>query len=140
MNIVLAGTEALLVHQMLNNLLNGIHGIHFESQTGMSEVSLREIFEEFSLWVDACDFDGDGVIIIVDSQGQPIGEFERSYTSSEIKALRNMTELVMLELGRDEFFTLTGFSLAEAKQLLDGLNAALLGPLHLDQPAETQAA
>jgi len=46
----------------------------------------------------------------------------------------------MLELGQDEFFTLTGFSLAEAKQLLDRLNAALLGPLHLDQLAGSQAA
>ena len=140
MKLVLAGTEALLVHQMFNNLLNGIHGIQYESQTGMSEVALRKIFEEFSLWVDACEYDAEGVIVIADSQGLPIGRLEWNYTPVEIRALRNMTEVVMLELGQDEFFTLTGFSLAEAKQLLDRLNAALLGPLHLDQLAGSQAA
>jgi len=128
------------MHQMLNNLLNGIRGIQYESQTGISETELRKIFEEFSAWVDACDYDAEGVIVIVDSQGLPIGRFERNYSPIEIRALRNMTEVVMLELGQDEFLTLTGFLLTEAKQLLDQLNAALLGPLHLDHPAETQAA
>jgi len=52
---------------MLNNLLNGIRGIQYRSQTGISETELRKIFEEFQLG-RCCDYDAEGVIVIVDSQ------------------------------------------------------------------------
>jgi len=134
--ISLPSTQALLVHQLFNELLNGIRGVQFETQTGMSEAALRAIFDEFNTWVEACDYDSEGVIVIRDASGQPIGQFERDYTKAEIRTLRNMSEIVMLELGPEEFSTRTGFTLTEAKQLLDRWNSTLLEPLHLDQTAD----
>jgi hypothetical protein len=137
MHISLPGPQALLVHQLCNEVLNGIHGIQFETQIGLGEIAIRVIFEELNVWVEACDYDANGVIVIRDSRGQPIGSFERTYTVLEIKALRNLAEVVMLELGQEEFFTRTGFFLAEAKELLDRFNEALLDPLQLDKAKES---
>jgi hypothetical protein len=137
--ISLPGTQALLVHQLFNEILNGIHGIQFETQIGMSEAALQRIFDEFDAWVDAREYDARGVIVVRDASGRPIGKFERSYSVDEIRALRNMAEVVMLDLGQEEFFTRTGFSLAEAKQLLDRFNAALLDRLHLDRASKSVA-
>jgi hypothetical protein len=81
--------------------------------------------------VDACQYDADGVIIVRDAFGNPVGKFERDFEPILIRALRNALEIAMLDLGQDEFFTITGFSLTEGKQLLDVLNTALLDPLHL---------
>jgi hypothetical protein len=130
---VLAGTQALLVHQLFNELLNGIRGVQFETQVGMTESTLRAIFDEFNTWVEACAYDSNGVIVIRDASGHPIGQFERDYTEAEVRALRNMSEFVLLDLGQEEFFTRTGFTLVEAKQLLDLWNAMLLEPLHLEK-------
>jgi hypothetical protein len=52
--------------------------------------------------------------------------------------LRNAVEIVMLDLGQNEFFTRTGFSLADAAVLLDSLNATLLDSLHLDKNARPE--
>ena len=132
--ISMPGPQALLLHQVFNDALNGIHGIQYETQIGMSEIALHAIFDEFNLWVEAQSHDADGVIVLYDDKGLPMSSFERMYTADEIRVLRNMTEFVMLDLGKYEFQTRTGFDLKEAKQLLDELNAALLDPLHLDQP------
>jgi hypothetical protein len=139
MRISLLGTEALLIHQALAALLNAIHGVRFEEQTGMSEAGLAKILEEFSKWVDNCKYDLNGVIVIRDANGNSIGSLEREFLPTEIRALRNSLEIVMLDLGHNEFFTVTGFSLDEAKRLLDRLNAALLDPLHLDRASESVA-
>jgi hypothetical protein len=135
----LPATDALLVHQLLNESLNGIRGILHETQIGMSEAALRSIFDEFNVWIEARDYDADGIIVIRDDMGVAIGSFFRMYSQAEIRALRNMTEVVMLDLGRSEFFTRTGFSLPEAKQLLDRLNAILLESLHLNKQTEPVA-
>lgn len=137
--ISLPGTQALLVHQLFNESLNGIRGIQFETHIGMSEPTLRKLFDEVDAWIDACEYDADGVIVIRNANGLPIGNFDRAYSASEIRALRNMAEIVMLDLGQDEFFTRTGFSLEEGKQLLDRLNSILLHPLHLDETSESVA-
>jgi hypothetical protein len=130
--ISLDGPQALLVHQLFNELLNGIRGIQFEIQIGMSEAALRVIFDEFNTWVEAQAYDEAGVIVLRDSSGASLSSFERIYSSAEIKSIRNMAEVVMLDLGQEEFQTRTGFNLTEAKLLLDRFNAALLDPLHLD--------
>jgi hypothetical protein len=131
--ISMPSPQALLVHQMFNETLNGIHGVQYETQIGMTERALRTIFGEFSLWVNAQQYDSDGVIVLWDEKGLPASSFERMYTAEEIRVLRNMTEFVMLDLGHEEFQTRTGFGLVDAKRLLDELNAALLDPLHLDR-------
>jgi len=137
--ISLPGTQTLLVHQLFNESLNGIRGIQFETHIGMSEPALRKLFDEVDAWIEACEYNADGVIVIRDAKGLPIGSFDRAYSASEIRALRNMAEVVMLDLGQEEFFTRTGFSLEEAKQLLDRLNSVLLDPLHLDQASQSVA-
>lgn len=131
--ICLPGAQALLIHQLFNELLNGIGIERFKTQVGMSEDDLRRIFAEFHAWVEAQPYDADGVIRIRDEQGQGLSSFERVYTDDEIRSLRNLAEIVMLELGNEEFFTRTGFSLVEAKELVDGWNTAMLDPLHLGQ-------
>ncbi len=137
--ISLAATDVLLVHQLFNESLNGIRGIRHETQIGMREAELRSIFDEFNEWIEAREYDADGVIVIRDEKGAAIDRFSRMYSQAEIRALRNMTEVVMLDLGRPEFFARTGFSLAEAKQFLDRLNAILLESLHLDEQTEPVA-
>ena len=142
--IRLSGPEALLMHQSLGTLVNAIRGVRFEEQIGMTESALKEILGELNTWVEACEYDAKGVIVVADEHGDPIGSFERDFRPLEIKALRNSLEIVMLDLGHHEFSTITGFELRDAKQLLDRLNAALLDPLHLNgssdgQPNETLA-
>jgi hypothetical protein len=66
----------------------------------------------------------------------PIATFDQPFSITQIRALRNAVELVMLDLGQDEFSTRTGFSLAAAAELLDRFNAALLDPLHIDRQAQ----
>ena len=139
LHISLPGTQALLVHQLFNEAINGIRGVQFETQIGLDEIALQRLFDEFSAWVDACDYDSNGVIVIRDPNGVPIGSFERTYTALEIKALRNMAEVVMLDLGQAEFSTRTGFTLAEAKQVLDRFNESLLDPLRLDEAKKSIA-
>lgn len=135
MLIALPGPQAVLIHQIFNILINGMGRLNFETQIGMSEPALQEIFDEFNAWVEAQEHDENEVIVLWDEDGLPKSSFERIYSTSEIRSIRNMTEVAMLELGKYEFQTRTGFDLKEAKQLLDELNAALLDPLHLDQPA-----
>ena len=130
--IVLPGTQALLMHQALAAVLHAIRGVRFEEQIGVSEVALGTILETLQVWVDACEYDSEGIIVIRDALGNPIGKFEKDFYPIQIRALRNALEVALLDLGQNEFFTMTGFSLAEGKQLLDVLNAALLDPLHLD--------
>ena len=130
--IALPGTQALLMHQALAAVLHAIRGVRFEEQIGVSEVALDTLLEAFQIWVDACEYDLEGVIVIRDGLGNPIGEFEKDFHPVQIRALRNALEVALLDLGQNEFFTMTGFSLAEGKQLMDVLNAALLDPLHLD--------
>jgi len=131
LRIVLPGTQALLLHQALAALVHSIHGVRFEEQTGVSRETLEALLGELQVWVDACQYDADGVIIVRDAFGNPVGKFERDFEPILIRALRNALEIAMLDLGQDEFFTITGFSLTEGKQLLDVLNTALLDPLHL---------
>lgn len=137
--ITLPGTQALLLHQALGALLQVIRDVDFERQIGIAEAALATLLKEFQVWVDACEYDSEGVIAIRDAHGDSVGKFERDFAPIEIRSLRNSLEVVMLDLGESEFFTITGFSLAEGKQLLDVLNAALLDPLHLDQPADSVA-
>lgn len=126
----LAGFQALLIHQSLNELLHGIRGVHVYSQVGISRPALKEIFDPLSEWIQAQKMDANGL---------PIADFEHPFSVAQIRALRNSVELVMLDLGREEFSTRTGFSLAEAAQLLDQFNAALLDPLHIDRQTRAVA-
>jgi hypothetical protein len=135
--IVLPGTQALLLHQALAALMHAIHGVRFEEQTGVSSGALETLLGELRVWVDACQYDADGVIVVRDALGNPIGQFERDFEPIQIRALRNSLEIAMLDLGQNEFFTITGFSLTEGKQLLDVLNAALLDPLHLSAQTDS---
>lgn len=135
--IVLPGTQALLIHQALAAVLHAIRGVRFEEQIGVSELVLETLLETLQVWVDACEYDSEGVIVVRDALGNPIGKFEKDFHPIQIRALRNALEIALLDLGQNEFFTITGFSLAEGKQLLDVLNAALLDPLHLDQPTDS---
>jgi hypothetical protein len=137
LELALPGTHALLLHQAMAVLLHVIRGVRFEEQLGVSREALEALFKEFDAWVKACEYDSKGVIVIRDIDGNPIGKFEREFEPIEIRALRNSLEVVLLDLGQNEFFTITGFSLGEGKQLLDVLNAALLAPLHLDQPTDS---
>lgn len=130
--ISLPGTQALLMHQALVAVLHAIRGVRFEEQIGVSEATLGMLLKALQVWVDACEYDSEGVIVVRDALGNPIGEFEKDFHPIEIRALRNALEVAMLDLGQNEFSTITGFSLVEGKQLLDFLNAALLGPLNLD--------
>jgi hypothetical protein len=120
----LTGPQALLVHQSLNELLHGIRGIHIYSQVGISKVALGEIFASLNLWLQSQSLDANGL---------PFAGFVRSFSVGEIRALRNAVELVMLDLGHEEFFTRTGFTLVEAAELLDRFNATLLDPLQIDR-------
>ena len=135
--VVLPGTQALLMHQALAAVLHVIRGVQFEEQIGVGKATLEAFLDGLQLWVDACDHDPDGVIVVRDARGNPIGKFEYDFSPIQIRALRNSLEVAMLDLGQDEFFTLTGFSLAEGKQLLDVLNATLLGPLHLNRETDS---
>jgi hypothetical protein len=135
--LVLSGTQALLLHQALASLLHAIHGVRFEQQTGVSREALDELLEDLQVWVNECEYDTEGVIVVRDALGNPIGSFERSYRPAQIRALRNSLEIAMLDLGQNEFSTITGFTLTEGKQLLDELNAALLNPLHLDRKTDS---
>jgi hypothetical protein len=135
--IVLPGTQALLMHQALAAVLHAIRGVRFEEQIGLSEVALGKLLETLQVWVDACEYDSNGVIVVEDALGNPIGKFEKDFHPIEIRALRNALEVALLDLGQNEFFTITGFSLAEGKQLLDMLNTALLDPLHLDRQTDS---
>ena len=62
----------------------------------------------------------------------PIGDFDLVFSTTETQAFRNALELVMRDFGQDEFFTRTGFDLAEGAQMIDKLNAALIAPLHIE--------
>jgi hypothetical protein len=126
----LAGSQALLVHQSLNELLHGIQGVHAFSQVGMSKPALKEIFDPLNHWIRAQKTDADGL---------PLAIFDRPFSVAQIRALRNSVELVMLDLGQEEFLTRTGFSLTEAAELLDRFNRALLCPLRIDRQAEAVA-
>ena len=126
----LAGSQALLIHQSLNELLHGIRGVHVFSQVGMSKPALKEIFDPLSAWIRAQE---------TDVSGLPIATFDRPFSVTQIRALRNSVELVMLDLGQEEFSTRTGFSLAEAAELLDRFNTALLYPLRIDRQAQAVA-
>jgi hypothetical protein len=126
----LAGSQALLIHQSLNELLHGIRGVHLFSQVGMSKPALKAIFDPLNVWIRMQE---------TDSGGLPIAAFERTFSVAQIRALRNSVELVMLDLGREEFSTRTGFSLAEAAQLLDRFNAVLLDPLHIERQIQVAA-
>ena len=128
----LPGPQALLIHQVLNEILHGIRGIRIESQVGMDEAGLKEVFAFVNGWVREQPRDAQDLPVV--SFEQPL---DRSYSVSEIRALRNAVELVMLELGQEEFFTRTGFSLSEAAALLDHFNAALLRPLHIEHSRVT---
>jgi len=123
----LPGAQALLIHQSLNELLHGIREIQIYSQVGMSKPALKEIFDPLNDWIRTQETDSDGL---------PVTTFNRSFSITQIRALRNSVELVMLNLGQDEFLTRTGFSLVEAAGLLDRFNAALLHPLHIHRQAE----
>jgi hypothetical protein len=68
-----------------------------------------------------------------------LAAFDRHFSISQMRALRNTVELVMLDLGQDEFSTRTGFSLAEAAALLDRFNSALLFPLSIHRQAQAVA-
>jgi len=120
----LEGSQALLVHQSLNELLHGIRDIHIYSQVGMSKPALKEIFDPLNAWIR---------VQKTDARGLPVATFDRPFTVTQIRALRNSVELVMLDLGQEEFSTRTGFSLAEAAELLDRFNSALLYPLRIDR-------
>ncbi len=135
--IAMPGTQALLMHQALAAVLHAIRGVRFEEQIGVSEVALGTLLETLQVWVDACEYDSEGIIVIRDALGNPIGKFEKDFHPIQIRALRNALEVALLDLGQNEFFTITGFSLAEGKQLLDVLNAALLDPLHLDRQTDS---
>jgi hypothetical protein len=135
--IALPGTQALLMHQALAAVLHMIRGVRFEEQIGVSEAMLRMLLEALQVWVDACEYDSEGVIVVRDMLGNPIGKFEKDLHPIQIRALRNVLEVALLDLGQNEFFTVTGFSLTEGKQLLDVLNAALLGPLHLERQTDS---
>jgi len=139
MPIALPGTKALLLHQTLNQLWNCIDKSRIEKQIGMTDAEIDKLYDEFNVWVEGCDYDSRGVIVIRDANGLPINRFERVYSAAEIRALRNALEVVMLDLGKSDFFNRTGFSLDEAKQLLDELNGLLVEPLHLTQPVESVA-
>lgn len=121
----LSGGQALLIHQALNELLHGIRGVRAFSQVGISKLALKGIFVLLNEWIAAQKKDANGL---------PVATFERTYSVAQLRALRNTVELVMLDLGRDEFRTRTGFSLMEAGELLNRFNAAFLDPLRLDQP------
>jgi hypothetical protein len=136
MLISLPGPQALLIHQIFNTLINGTGLPDCQTKIGMSESALDVIFDEFNDWVEAQERDQDEVIVLWDENGVPKSSFERAFSTSEIRSIRNMTEIAMLELGKYDFQTRTGFALTEAKHLLDELNAALLDPLHLDQATE----
>ncbi len=136
--ITLPGASILLLHQALNQLWNCIGGAQFESQIGIQEVEARKLFGEFDVWVNAHPVDGEGVLAHRDAPGSS-DCFERVFGAMEIRALRNALEVVMLDLGQGDFFTCTGFSLAEAKLLLDQLNSLLMDPLHLKNTAESAA-
>jgi hypothetical protein len=123
----LAGSQALLIHQSLNELLNGIRGIQVYPHVGLSKPALKEIFDPLNDWIRAQETDANGL---------PIATFDQPFSITQIRALRNAVELVMLDLGQDEFSTRTGFSLAAAAELLDRFNAALLDPLHIDRQAQ----
>jgi len=139
LKLALPGTHALLLHQVMSVLLHVVRGVRFEAQIGVSSVALEALFREFDAWVNACEYDSQGVIVIRDAHGDPISKFEKEFEPIEIRALRNSLEVALLDLGQNEFFTITGFSLGEGKQLLDVLNAALLAPLHLDEPTDSVA-
>jgi hypothetical protein len=120
----LPGSQALLIHQSLNEILHGIRGVHCLSQIGMSKLALKEIFGPLNAWIRTQE---------TDTSGLPISSFDRPFSVAEIRALRNSVEFVMLDLGREEFSTRTGFALAEAAELLDRFNNALLHPLQMDR-------
>jgi len=126
----LAGPQALLIHQTLNELLHGMRGVHVYSQVGMSKPALKEIFDPLNAWIRAQE---------MDTNGLPVATFDRPFSPPQIRALRNSVEVVMLDLGQEEFTTRTGFSLTEATALLDRFNSALLYPLHIDRQAEAVA-
>jgi len=126
----LAGSQALLIHQSLNELLHGIRDVHFFSQVGVSKPALKEIFDPLNVWIRAQK---------TDASGLPIATFDHPFSVTQIRALRNSVELVMLDLGQEEFSTRTGFSLAEAAELLDRFNTALLYPLRIERQIQAIA-
>jgi hypothetical protein len=126
----LAGSQALLIHQTLNELLHGMRGVQVYSQVGLSKPELKEIFNSLNAWIRAQ---------ATDANGLPVAALDCPFSLPQIRALRNAVEVVMLGLGQEEFSTRTGFSLSEAALLLDRFNRALLDPLHIDRPAEAVA-
>jgi hypothetical protein len=128
-SIRLTGGQTLLVHQSLNELLHGIRKVHPFSQVGLSKQALRQIFDSLNSWIRKQK---------EDEHGLPAARFEQEYSLAELRSLRNAVEIVMLDLGQNEFFTRTGFSLADAAVLLDSLNATLLDSLHLDKNARPE--
>jgi hypothetical protein len=126
----IAGPQTLLIHQSLNELLHGIHGVHIYSQVGLSKPALKEIFDTLNAWIRMQQMDANGL---------PVATFDQPLSLAQIRALRNSVEVVMLDLGQEEFATRTGFTLAEAAELLDRFNNALLFSLHIDRQAEAVA-
>jgi hypothetical protein len=129
----LSGPQALLVHQALGALLYSFHGVRYVEQTGLDQSELEKLMEQFQSWVNTQRRDDDGVIVLRDSEGKPLSKLEKNLRPIQVRAVRNALEVTMLEMGRSEFQTITGFSLNEGKQLLDRINALLLEPLQLDQ-------
>ncbi len=115
------------MHQTLNELLHGIQGVHIYSQVGINKLALREVFDSLDAWIRGQKMNRNGL---------PIAGLNRTFSISNVRALRNAVEFVMLDLGQEEFFTRTGFSLQEAAALRERLNSALLDPLHIQESAQ----
>jgi hypothetical protein len=124
----LKGGQILLLHQTLAEAAFGIRLPNFATQVGMARTKARAFIDAIEALMKKQPHDADQL---------PIGTFDLDFSATDVRALRNALELVMTDFGHDEFSTRTGFDLSDGAQLLDELNAVLLGPLHIGQRRET---
>ena len=116
--------ELLLLHQEISEAANGIYIDNFDDQVGISRDRASQILSALTSTLDQTSLDSDGI---------PHGYFELQFCAPEGRAIRNCMELVLADLGPEEFSIRTGFSFDEGRALFDKMNDALFDALHIQQ-------
>lgn len=103
-HVPLRSANLLLLHQILNNAVNGLHVGDYQAEFGCSYQSLKAWLETF----------GD---LLEQSKLQDLN-FDLEVSVNEGDSMIRTLQFVLDELGEEEFSLLTGFSFQQGEALL----------------------
>ena len=130
-SLPLVNGELLLLHQEINEAANGIHIEGFDKQVGVSRERALQFLSVLTTALNHAQHNEDGV---------PSGSFDLQFCTSDGRALRNCMELVLADLGTEEFSIRTGFDFETGQALLHKMNDALFSALHSQQSSPLHSA